>query len=347
MNKPAISVLMPVYNAEKYLAEAIESILNQSFDDFEFIIIDDASTDTSSAIIHSYNDSRIRYYKNEQNLGISQTLNRGIDLARADWIARMDADDISFPNRLEKQCEYISKHPDSGMIFTWVQVITNDKKKIDIERFKPEHYYYNLTFECWIYHPTVVYKKASVIRAGKYATPYSEDFELFWQISRHDKIICVPQVLLYYRLSDESLHRVTKKKEYEEYQNNQVLRNIRYYTGDSVTINREELACLRHDFAGLPEIITNSFAVKCIKDLHLITNAITRKPNVNLDTYYVARSAASKENFILNYFLSNLSFFNGVRLLVQLNKWKRLLRYLKQNLTGRKAAASYKGPTSG
>src|SRR5690242_19294735 len=97
MQNPLVTVLMPVYNAEKYLAEAIDSILQQTLTNFEFIIIDDGSSDRSISIIQSYNDPRIRFIRNEQNMGISKTLNRGIEMAAAELIARMDADDISYP----------------------------------------------------------------------------------------------------------------------------------------------------------------------------------------------------------------------------------------------------------
>ncbi len=103
MDKPHLTVLMPVYNAEKFLGEAIESILNQTFTDFEFLIIDDGSTDSTIKIIESYTDSRIRLFKNQENLGISATLNKGIEMASTELIARMDADDISYSSRIQKQ----------------------------------------------------------------------------------------------------------------------------------------------------------------------------------------------------------------------------------------------------
>lgn len=110
--KPAISVLMPVYNSEKYLNEAIESILNQTFVDFEFIIINDASNDNSENIIESYQDSRIKYFKNEKNLGVAKTLNKGLKLAQGKYIARMDSDDISLPERLYKQFKFMEVYND-------------------------------------------------------------------------------------------------------------------------------------------------------------------------------------------------------------------------------------------
>ena len=112
---PKISVIMPAYNAEKYINEAVDSILGQSFGDFEFIIINDFSKDATEEIILSYQDNRIVYVKNERNMGVAATLNRGLDLAKGEYIARMDADDISKANRLEVQLAYMEKHPECGI----------------------------------------------------------------------------------------------------------------------------------------------------------------------------------------------------------------------------------------
>src|SRR5690606_30041678 len=121
-----ITVLMPVYNAEKYLREAIDSVLNQTFKNFEFLIIDDGSNDASVEIIESYKDSRIRLIHNQTNSGISYTLNRGIHLSSFDLIARMDADDISHKQRLEKQYKYALKYSDYSLFSSWVRIINND-----------------------------------------------------------------------------------------------------------------------------------------------------------------------------------------------------------------------------
>src|SRR3990170_6306785 len=103
---PEITVLMSVYNGERFLREAIESILNQTYRDFEFLIINDGSTDSSREIILSYNDPRIRLIDNELNIGLTRSLNKGLRLARGKYIARQDADDISFRKRLEKQVAF-------------------------------------------------------------------------------------------------------------------------------------------------------------------------------------------------------------------------------------------------
>jgi glycosyltransferase involved in cell wall biosynthesis len=119
---PKVTVLMPTYNGAKVLREAIDSILTQTFGDFEFHILNDGSLDKSVDIIRSYADGRIRLEHNEGHLGLISTLNRGLDLARGGFIARMDWDDTSFPTRLEKQVYFMQVHPELGVCGTWIEV---------------------------------------------------------------------------------------------------------------------------------------------------------------------------------------------------------------------------------
>src|SRR5258705_299739 len=162
MPNSLVTVLMQVYNSERFLSEAIDSILNQTFTDFEFLIIDDGSTDNSLKIIKSYSDARIRLVQNEKNLGITATLNKGIVLARADLISRMDADDISYPERLQKQYEYLKDHPDCALLSTQARVIAEDKQVEYIDDTNSDFFYYNLTFSSPIFHPSVMYRKKAV-----------------------------------------------------------------------------------------------------------------------------------------------------------------------------------------
>ena len=121
-DKPKVSVLMPVYNTkEEYLREAIESILNQTFRDFEFLIIDDGSTNGAQAVIKSYQDERIRFVQNETNLGIFKTRNKLCAMARGEYVATFDSDDISLPTRLEKEVAYLDEHPDVSVVGAWYE----------------------------------------------------------------------------------------------------------------------------------------------------------------------------------------------------------------------------------
>ena len=147
---PKISVLMSAYNSEKYISESIESILNQTFKDFEFIIINDGSSDNTAKIIQKYaeKDERIRFINSKQNQGIIAALNPGFSMCRGEYIARMDSDDISLPKRFEKQIEYMDKHSECGVLGTSIIIFDkeNSKEYIQKERIK----FFDLLQSCCI-----------------------------------------------------------------------------------------------------------------------------------------------------------------------------------------------------
>jgi glycosyltransferase involved in cell wall biosynthesis len=120
-----VTVFMPVYNAEQFLRQSIDSILNQTFQDFDFIIIEDASTDHSMEILKSYNDKRIRIYQNERNMGISYTRNRGLELCKTEYMALLDDDDIAMPYRIEHEVRYLDEHPE-------IDVVGGHQRQIDV-----------------------------------------------------------------------------------------------------------------------------------------------------------------------------------------------------------------------
>ncbi|MFD3000910.1 glycosyltransferase family 2 protein [Pontibacter toksunensis] len=329
---PQLTVLMPVYNAEKYLAEAIESILQQTFTDFEFLIIDDRSTDSSVAIIHSYSDPRIRFVQNEKNLGISPTLNKGIELAAAPVIARMDADDISYPARLEKQFAYMKAHPACAMVSCLVRVISEEGELVRVDKFESDFFYYNLNFICWIYHPTVMYRKNAVQDVGMYAVPYAEDFELFWQLSRKYTFYNLPEVLLDYRVTGQSLHQVLKKQEYAQAQQEQLLRNFRYYAGPDYNLPGNCIECLQHNFEPLLAEQSVNSVLACIGELDRLTQNILKKENINRNTRAIKKAADYKRKFILTYFARNLPRLKGALLLIRAGYFKLLYQILKSHL---------------
>ena len=153
-----LSVVMPVYNAEKYLSEAIESILQQSFEDFEFLIINDGSTDRSKDIVLQYDDPRIIYVENDSNMGLIATLNRGIKLARGLFLARMDADDISVKDRFAKQIAFLKNNPNYGLCGSTVRIIDGKgqrKKRVMLPITDTEIRTYSY-FSSPLIHPTVM-----------------------------------------------------------------------------------------------------------------------------------------------------------------------------------------------
>jgi glycosyltransferase involved in cell wall biosynthesis len=184
---PHISVLMPVYNGERYLREAIESVLKQTFQDFEFLIINDGSQDDSDMIIQSFHDKRIRYLINEKNLGLPKTLNKGLAAAQSPFIARFDCDDIMHPERLEKQCRFMKENPDVGVCGSAVQLIGKNQQwdfPEDDDQIQP-----TLLFECCIMHPSVIMRSSILhrydIKYDEDIVPYGEDYDMWVRIAQH------------------------------------------------------------------------------------------------------------------------------------------------------------------
>ena len=137
MTTPWVSVLMPVYNTAPYLREAMDSMLSQTFTDFELIVLDDCSPDNAEEILATYSDSRIVRYKGEKNVGLSNVLNTGIDMARGKYIARMDSDDISMPNRLRVQVDYMEQHPEIDLVSVGMRLF-GTKDDVWIREQNPE-----------------------------------------------------------------------------------------------------------------------------------------------------------------------------------------------------------------
>ena len=168
---PTISVVMPVYNGEKYLVEAIDSILNQTFKNFEFIIINDGSTDDTEKIILSYKEQRIIYVKNEVNLKLIKTLNKGIDIAQGKYIARMDADDISMPNRFELQIDTFEKNIGIDIVCSKYLLLEQNgnsfRKNKTFTLVNSEAIKYTSIFQTMVGHPTVMIK-AELLKLFKY-----------------------------------------------------------------------------------------------------------------------------------------------------------------------------------
>ena len=212
-NNVVISVIMSVYNASEYLVECMDSIINQTFDRFEFIIIDDCSTDNTCAMIEAYKDPRIRLYKNEVNEGLTRNLNKAIALSNGKYIARMDADDISLPKRFERQYEFMEKNPDVGLCGTWYEIFGDYEKVV---QYKTDHdeIVLKLLYQTQFSHPSVMMRKEVLDRFNiKYNTHYTtaQDYELWPRMTMVCRVTNVPEVLLRYRFHSENIS--TKKKD--------------------------------------------------------------------------------------------------------------------------------------
>lgn len=204
--KPEITVLMSVHNGLPYLAAAVESILSQTFTDFEFLIIDDASTDGSATLLESYNDSRIRIIKNKECKGLGFNLRVGVEEACGTWVARMDADDIALPERLQVQRDYAHAHPDVDIIGSWATDINAAGEPLGLRRMPLNHEeIVRYIWTCPIIHPTAFFNKAAVQRAGSYGTERRrQDYALWFRCASAGlRFANIPQVLLQYRFADE------------------------------------------------------------------------------------------------------------------------------------------------
>lgn len=206
-SEPMVTILLPVYNGSKYLAEAIESMLAQTFADFEFLIINDGSTDNTGEIISSHADNRIRLITHTQNQGLVTALNHGLAEARGTYIARMDADDISAPDRLEKQFAYMEQHPEIAALGTGIATFGRENHQ-EWRPLLPDEVHCHLLFHSTLAHPSVMLRRSVLERFSLYyddAYKHAEDYKLWVQLSRHAQLANVPEVLLYYRVHDEQI----------------------------------------------------------------------------------------------------------------------------------------------
>ncbi|MBF0107880.1 MAG: glycosyltransferase [Magnetococcales bacterium] len=187
---PDLSVLMSVHDGEAFLSDAIASIHRQTWTDFEFILIDDASTDATSRIINAWaaRDSRIRPVTNECNLGLTRSLNKGIALARGRWIARLDADDIALPDRLERQRSFLDRHPDIGILGSAALVVNPGNDPPETCQINPathEEICWQLLLVNPFFHSTVMFERAIALRHPYDETlRFSQDFELWGRLLR-------------------------------------------------------------------------------------------------------------------------------------------------------------------
>lgn len=242
--KPPISVIMPVYNAESYLKESISSILNQTFSDFEFIIIDDGSTDNSKKIIRSFKDKRIVLLENETNIKLVKTLNRGIEAAKGMYLARMDADDIACPERLCKQVAFLKKYPLIGLCGTWYKNI-GDKKGVTKLAVSHEEIVFRLLVHFEMLHPswmlrTDIIKKHNI----KYEDLYGEDYDFLIRFINYSKIANIPEVLMMYRQFSNSMSKSNKQITED---NCNVIKK-RLFNNFNVKVTTEELLLFKNLF---------------------------------------------------------------------------------------------------
>lgn len=218
-----ISVIMPVYNSDKYISESIESILNQTFHNFELIIINDGSTDSSSKIINSYrkNDSRIIFIDRATNKGLPYTLNEGLSKANGKYIARMDSDDISLPQRFEKQFNFLENNKDIYLVGSSYIVFNNQSiKKIVIHPVNPIELAYKCVSNTYFCHPSIMFRIDIFKNGIKYENIRTEDFKFISQVTRIYPCANLKEPLIKYREHNSNYSYVYK---YEQIEINEVI----------------------------------------------------------------------------------------------------------------------------
>ena len=246
MPKPVLSAVMLVYNSEKYLREAIDSVLSQSFRDFEFIIINDGSTDKSLGIIHQYKDDRIRLINNLNNLGIPASRNIGLQEAKGDFLAWCDSDDINFPDRFSQQMNFLKNNGKYGLCGTWQLSAKGKKYKVHKTKSDPELVKAMLLFKPSIMNPTAMYRLELIKKNNlSYNTELAiaEDHDFFLRCSMYFPITNVQKVLVKYRASETSIIKKFKSREKETSK----IHNIIYTTALSyIAIKSKETDLITH-----------------------------------------------------------------------------------------------------
>jgi len=294
---PLISVVMPTFNGEKFIGEAIESILNQTFRDFEFIIVDDGSSDKTEEIVKSFSDIRIIYIKKQENSGISDSLNLGISTARGKYIARMDDDDVSLPMRFEEQLK-IFKINSKIIVCGSISYI----KKGDRISSLPEHHEdikLGLLFNNCMLHPSVMILKGPLLRA-KYNTDFvpSEDYDLWSRLIWEGEFYNIQKPLLKYR---DHIGSETSKRRKE-----QLLKNVKIglfmfeKLGLNISLDSPEYirSYCSHDYS------ISGYNLKKLIQWFEINKKINKKKNLFKTAEFEIITDRVLKRFVVSYFIN-------------------------------------------
>lgn len=212
---PKVSVLLPIYKVNpQFLTDTVKSILNQTFTDFELLILDDCPNDTRENVIQQFNDPRIKYYKNEKNLGISKSRNILIEMAQGEYLAVHDHDDISLPERFQKQVEILDKNPYIGVVSCFMEHFPHPLNVTPYE-ISPAEIKRKLTEESTVNHPCSMIRKSILINNDiRYEEEYtpSEDYMLWYRLMKHTEFYIIPEILLLYNWHGDNTSNVQRKK---------------------------------------------------------------------------------------------------------------------------------------
>lgn len=309
MNNVVVSILMSVYNGEAYLQEAIDSMLNQTFQNFEFIIVDDASTDSSYDILNGYKDERIKLIHNRENIGLTKCLNKALRYAKGKYIARMDADDICMPTRLEKQICYMERHEKVALVSCSYMEFgeSNRKNFIQLNELQIKG---QLLYGSVLPHPGFMFKRELYSKYGiRYneKMKYAQDYDFQVRVARRFEVACMSDILIKYRVSDKQISR-QKWQEQQEYAN-RVRQYQFYYYG--IKYNQREIELIRKIYMDEQWTLTLAQAIKA----YILLLVIVMK---------MSQSAYAEKKVICDIAFSYMSKLNKV-----INeKWKKKVLFM-------------------
>jgi len=316
MKNPKVTVLMSVYNGEKYLNEAIDSILGQTFKDFEFLIIDDGSTDSSLDIIKSYTDTRIRLVRNEQNSGLTKSLNKGLGLAHGEYIARMDVDDISLPKRLETQMKVLEATL-ADICFCRSIFINEINGKENIWKEKDWLFtrWRGLFENEYGLHSAVMFRRKSILRIGGYDKSFirAQDYELWDRCAVCGlKFIYTSTPLLQYYLRSQGISRqyLTEQEKYTRQVSLRAIRRLMSNAKDS------ELQGLRWLFLKRELAVSDESIRSGLKLCFNLVRIFLSKRNKRKDARLIWQDVAVSLAYRLRYVSTNFRIFT-ISLIIQ------------------------------
>lgn len=317
-----VTVIMPVYNGERYLEKAIDSILNQTFKDVEFIIVNDGSTDSSRGIILSYDDHRVRLINNEKNIGLTQSLNKGLEAARGQYIARQDADDISFPQRLEKQVEFLETHADCGLVGSFYSIIDGDGNTLKVQRLvsSNEKIQKELPKGNPFCHGACMFRKVCLGRVGLYRQEFesAQDYDLWLRISELWKVQNLKQPLYALRINFQSITAVGRAEQYRyaEFARELARQRQRYGKDRLQTSSKEEI----------DRILSDMLSKNKYSDKKVLAKGYFHWA----DLFYVAGDYLEAKKWLLKSFSASLFYGKSWVLLPKLIiSWKLSPRIIK------------------
>ena len=318
---PLVTVIMSVYNSETYLKEAVDSILNQTFSDFEFIIVDDASTDASTKILSEYSDHRIHIILNKENIGLTKSLNMCLEKARGFYIARMDADDISLPHRLEMQISFLNTHPEIVCVGGDSIIINSENKKVGRKKSldNPIFLKFRMMLKNIISHPSLMFRKSTILKEGAYNEKFrnTQDYELWSRLLlKGYQFSNITEPLIKYRLHDASITHSLQGQESHSLAFITTLKNLSYY----INTNNHELKIFfesyhKHNVCSLKNLVV------IIKLISKFEKAFLEKENPNKKTTCSIRRYIRQEKFKTFQWYFKKRFSILYRIVVKIKKY--------------------------